>query len=656
MKNHLSSSADRRSVSISFVLLAGSVCVMLVSIAAAQILLAAALAGALWTWWRAEARPVWLPVFWPLSILFLWTILAALVSPDVPEGLAALKKLFLFLPLILAPWIMQAAGQSIRVYRALFLVAAATATAGVVQFIQDPTRDALHRITGFMSHWMTFTGLLMLVVVVLGAYALCFGWRKRLWILPLFTVLGAALLLVFAISPENMQRRLTSAWDLQDPNTRNRLELIETSGRLIRDNPWFGVGPTSVGGEALRYRGDNEFPDWMYQHMHNNILQLAAERGIPGVLLWLWFMSRLAWDAFLCFRRSGRARGTGVGREARMVSTAALGSWVALMAAGMFEYNFGDSEVLFLFLFIMSAPYAWMNGKALLPREEALPAGERKVMGTAAAPWIIFSNFLRKIILQRDLIRNFVVRDLQARYIGSFIGFFWSVIHPIVLLVSYTFVFMFVFGIRPRPDTGTTNFPLFLFCGILPWLFFQDTLQRASTVIIDNANLVKKTVFPTEILPLTVMLAAVVNHIIGFIILMGILMYSKGEVSVFILLVPVYFFILMLFALGLSWIVAALNVFVRDISQVVSVILTFWFWFTPIFYSPALLLEQNEHLAFLMRLNPMAHVVLGYKDCLLRMQMPDLTMLALLALGSLIVFMAGGMFFRHLKREFVDVL
>jgi ABC-type polysaccharide/polyol phosphate export permease len=89
------------------------------------------------------------------------------------------------------------------------------------------------------------------------------------------------------------------------------------------------------------------------------------------------------------------------------------------------------------------------------------------------APWIILWSFLRKIYVQRSLIRSFVVRDLKARYVGSFMGFFWSVIHPIVLLVSYTFVFSVVFGVRPLPNTGTTSFPLFLFCSILPWLFFQ---------------------------------------------------------------------------------------------------------------------------------------------------------------------------------------
>ena len=269
------------------------------------------------------------------------------------------------------------------------------------------------------------------------------------------------------------------------------------------------------------------------------------------------------------------------------------------------------------------------------------------------APWIILSSFLRKIYVQRGLIRNFVVRDLRNRYVGSFIGFFWSVIHPIVLLISYTFVFSIIFGQKPLPDTGTTSFSLFLFCSILPWLFFADTLQRSSTVVIDNANLVTKTLFPSEILPLTILLAGVVNHLIGFAILLGIIAFTLGKISLYILLVPVYFLLLMMFTLGISWLVASLNVFVRDISQVLSVILTFWFWFTPIFYSPD---RFPAKLMFLVRWNPLAHVVIGYRDCLLRMRMPDLKVLLYLAAGSFFVFALGGLFFRNTKREFADVL
>jgi ABC-type polysaccharide/polyol phosphate export permease len=271
----------------------------------------------------------------------------------------------------------------------------------------------------------------------------------------------------------------------------------------------------------------------------------------------------------------------------------------------------------------------------------------------ALAPWVIFSNFLRKIYLQRGLIRNFVVRDLRSRYVGSFMGIFWSVIHPVVLLVSYAFVFSVIFGQRPLPDSGTTSFWLFLFCSILPWLFFQDTLQRSSTVVIDNANLVTKTVFPSEILPLSVMLAGVVNHMIGFALLLLILVFAFGKISIFILFLPVYFICLLLFTLGMSWLVSSLNVFVRDVSQILSVALTFWFWFTPIFYSTD---RFPPNLLFLVHANPLAHVVTGYRDCLLRMRMPDLRLLVILAAGSLATFIAGGMFFRMTKREFVDVL
>lgn len=269
------------------------------------------------------------------------------------------------------------------------------------------------------------------------------------------------------------------------------------------------------------------------------------------------------------------------------------------------------------------------------------------------APWEILTNFLGKLYLQRGLILNFVVRDLKSRYVGSFMGLFWSVIHPIVLLVSYTFVFSIIFGIRPQPDAGTTSFPLLLFCSILPWLFFQDTLQRSSTIIIDNANLVTKTLFPSEILPLVVLLSSFVNHLIGFAILLCIIFFVLGKVSIFILLVPVYLFLLMLFTLGISWFVSSLNVFVRDISQVLSVILTFWFWFTPIFYSTN---RFPPKLLFLIQFNPLAHIVTGYRDCMLRMRMPDLNILAVLALSSLAVFVLGGLFFRKTKREFVDVL
>jgi len=388
-----------------FLCLAGAVSLVLVSIAASQILLAGAVAGFLWYSLRRRSAPRGIPgIFWPLAAFFLWTLLSALASSDIALNLGIVKKFFLFLIIFVVPLLAGGAGARLWIYRALFAVAALSAAAGLIQFGRDPARDALHRISGFLGHWMAFSGTLMLVLVALAAYALCCGLRRSWWAVPAGLIVAASILLsqtrnailgaiagviiiillqrhyravlgliailaaAYLVSPAAIQQRLRAGFDPNDPNTRNRIELFGTATRLIRDNLWFGVGPKSVGTQALRYRGNSEYPDWMYQHMHNNFLQIAAERGLPGLLLWLWFMFRLAWDSWVRFRHARRGAGA-QSLESLMVSTAALGAWTALLVAGLFEYNFGDSEVLTLFLFMMSAPCA-AEGPA-----DALPAG-----------------------------------------------------------------------------------------------------------------------------------------------------------------------------------------------------------------------------------------------------------------------------------------
>jgi len=371
-----------------YLLLAFSVASVLLSIAISQLLLAGALTGALWVLARRDQiLPVWPGITWPVLCFFLWSVLAALASSDALLGLTIVKKFFIFLILFLVPLLARGRSRAIWVYHAMFVFAAISSVAGLAQFIADPHRDLLHRISGFMSQWMTYSGLQMLVLVALASYGLVFGWRKRWWVPVLglllcgslclsFTrnawlgaVAGVAVVLLFRrpralagfaalllaallLSPPSIRQRLRAGLDVRDATTRGRLELVGVSLRLIRDNLWFGVGPKNVNAEALRYRGTREFPDWLYQHMHNNFLQIAAERGIPGLLLWLWLMGRLAWDALRILRSHA------ADAETLFASTAALGAWTALLVSGMFEYNFGDSEVLTLFFFLMSAPHA----------------------------------------------------------------------------------------------------------------------------------------------------------------------------------------------------------------------------------------------------------------------------------------------------------
>jgi lipopolysaccharide transport system permease protein len=194
------------------------------------------------------------------------------------------------------------------------------------------------------------------------------------------------------------------------------------------------------------------------------------------------------------------------------------------------------------------------------------------------------ANFFRKLAQHRGLVKNMVIRDLRARYVGSTMGFFWSVIHPLVLLISYTYVFSVVLKQQLGPEVGITNFAVYLFCGILPWLLFQETVTRASNVLIDNSSLITKTLFPSEILPVSILLANLVNHLIGVAILLTIVIGGYHKLGWLILLAPLYLLALMLFALGIAWFVSSVQVFLRDTTQVLTVVLTFWFWFTPIFF------------------------------------------------------------------------
>ena len=246
----------------------------------------------------------------------------------------------------------------------------------------------------------------------------------------------------------------------------------------------------------------------------------------------------------------------------------------------------------------------------------------------------LFFNFIRKLVRHRGLIQSMVERDLKSRYVGSVMGIFWSVIHPLVLLVSYTFVFSVIIRHPLGPETGMASFAVYLFCGILPWMMFQETLTRSSNILVDNANLITKTLFPSEVLPVAVLIANLVNHLIG----VGI------------------FFPLMLFALGLSWVVSSLQVFLRDTAQVVTVVLTFWFWFTPIFYTKKHLRNVSEELAFAMYFNPLAEVVIAYRSCLLHAAMPSWQGLIFLYGMALLTLIGGGLVFRYVKRSFADVL
>ncbi len=263
------------------------------------------------------------------------------------------------------------------------------------------------------------------------------------------------------------------------------------------------------------------------------------------------------------------------------------------------------------------------------------------------------AHFLRNLVARRNLLYQMVRRDFTQRFVGSVAGWLWSVIHPLVLLVSWTFVFQYCMGIRLGPGQMTQNYPLWLFCGFLPWLLFQDTVQRSATALLEHQNLITKTIFPAEVLPVTIFLSSLVNHLVALGLAVAAVYIWEGRLSPQLVFLPVYMLLLGLLAVGIGWIVSSLNVYLRDTAQVVSVALTFWFWFTPIFISED---RYPRPLRFLLELNPLALLVRSYRERLLTAHWPAPGDLAVLAAFGAVVFVSGGLFFRHLKRGFADVL
>ena len=252
------------------------------------------------------------------------------------------------------------------------------------------------------------------------------------------------------------------------------------------------------------------------------------------------------------------------------------------------------------------------------------------------------------------LVARFAARDLQSRYRGSTVGALWMVLQPLLLLGIFTFVFAQVLRVRLGQETGTSSFPLFLFCGMLPWQAIQEGLVRASTSVLEQPSLVKRTIFPLVILPLPPIVAALVQQAVAT-VLLGIILVITGHpvLSLALLFLPFLFVCQWLLTTGLGWALAATQVYIRDVGTFLGSALTVWVFLTPIFY-PASLYPTG--LAPLMRWNPLALLVEAYRDILLRGHIPDLFGLVVLAAVGLAAFAAGHALFRRLSPSFADLL
>ena len=259
----------------------------------------------------------------------------------------------------------------------------------------------------------------------------------------------------------------------------------------------------------------------------------------------------------------------------------------------------------------------------------------------------------RVLLARREAIRFFVARDIRARYVNSVLGVWWAVIQPLVLLTLYTFIFSRVMNARFGVGAGDGDYALYLFCGLLPWLAFSDGVTRSATVLLEQTPLIKKVVFPSEILPVHVVLSALVVEFIGLGVLMVGILLSGRPLSPTMLVLPVVVGLQFLFTAGVAWMLATLTVFIPDVRPAVNLGLTLWMFLTPIVYPAS---QVPERFRWLLSLNPMSYLVEAYRAAMLDQQVPALAPMAVFAAFAAAAFVSGYWVFNRSKQAFADFL
>ncbi len=254
----------------------------------------------------------------------------------------------------------------------------------------------------------------------------------------------------------------------------------------------------------------------------------------------------------------------------------------------------------------------------------------------------------------RYLIKTFVQREVVGRYRGSFMGILWSFFHPVFMLSVYTFVFSVVF--KARWHTGSdskTEFALILFSGLMVFNLFAECINRAPTLILSHVNYVKKVIFPLEILPWVVLGGALFHTVVSFIVWLIAYIILFGTPHLTIILLPVVILPLLLFIVGISWGLASLGVYLRDVSQFIGIFTAALMFLTPIFYSASNLPEKYQ---ILLRLNPLTSVVEQTRDVLFWGKPPDIKLLVVSFLCSILIAWLGFAWFQKTRKGFADVL
>jgi lipopolysaccharide transport system permease protein len=265
------------------------------------------------------------------------------------------------------------------------------------------------------------------------------------------------------------------------------------------------------------------------------------------------------------------------------------------------------------------------------------------------AVWLPLWQLPRRL----DLIISLTRRELAARYRGSVLGILWALLTPVVMIAIFTIIFAGIFNARFGESSSHWDYALYLFCGLLPWTAFQESLQLSSNTIVAHANLVKRVVFPLETLPVAQTLAAVANQMFGTVALIVGAVVLRREMHATIVFLPLLVIPQIIATLGAAWLLASLGVFVRDIVQGITLLLMAWMYLTPIIYPESMVPERYRAI---INLNPFTPLVRNYRRILLDGNLPDWRGLAYFSVFAIASFLFGYWWFARTRKNFADVI
>ena len=256
---------------------------------------------------------------------------------------------------------------------------------------------------------------------------------------------------------------------------------------------------------------------------------------------------------------------------------------------------------------------------------------------------------LRILFSYRELLLMWTIRELKIRYKQSFLGIAWAILQPLSLMLVFSFIFVYIIKVQPQG----TPYPVFLYCALLPWIFFSSSISTAVPSLVNNINLVTKIYFPREILPITAVSASLIDFLIASIVFAGLLLFYRIPISVTVILTPFVLAVQIVLTLGLVFITSAANVFYRDIRFIIPLSLQLLMYATPVIYPISYV---PERFLWLYMINPMAGIIESYRAIILEGAWPEWNYLASACGISLLVFICGYIYFKHVEWQFADLI